>query len=333
MLRTIGRVRVSPSAIHAVAKRAYGLSTNDAKKKLGIVGLPFSGGQPNDGVDLGVQHIRDAGIASQLTELGWTIDDRGDVRPPGENQREPRVQGYRNSKIVGEMNRLAYEAVRASAKQNDVTLAIGGDHSLAVGTIAGNAAARPDQVVLWIDAHGDINDGVISPTGNIHGMPLSFLTGLVDPKSVAGFEWLTPCLNPRDLVYIGLRDVDQSEKVVLRNNNIRCITMHDVDHHGIKDVVKMALDHVDPYRSRPIHVSYDIDAGDPSVCPSTGTRVPGGLTFRELMYVSESIYATGQISSFDLVEVNPKLGSEKDVKQTVNTACSVIRAAFGETLI
>lgn len=300
---------------------------------MGLVGLPFSGGQPIDGVDIGVQKIRERGIVPMLQELGWTVNDFGDVQAPAENKREPREHGYRNSRVVGEMNRLAYEAIKNSAMTNDVTLAIGGDHSLAVGTIAGNAAVNPDQVVFWIDAHGDINDGSISPTGNIHGMPLAFLTGLVDPKTVPGFEWLTPCLSKRDLVYIGLRDVDKTEKIVLRDHNIKCFTMTDVDHYGIANIIKMALDHADPYRRRPIHISYDIDAGDPSVCPSTGTRVPGGLTFRELHYVSESLFATGQISSFDLVEVNPQIGSQEDVDKTVNTACSIIRAAFGETLL
>merc|ERR1711966_384828 len=140
-------------------------------------------------------------------------------------------------------------------------------------------------------------------------MPLAFLTGIVDPNTVKGMEWLTPCLNARDIVYVGLRDIDKSEKIVLRNHGIKCFTMHDVDHYGIGSVMKMAMDHVNPYRNRPIHVSYDIDSGDPAVCPSTGTRVPGGLTFRELHYVSEALYASGLVRSMDLVEVNPSIGS------------------------
>lgn len=303
------------------------------RRTVGLVGLPFSGGQPFDGVEAGVQLIRENGIIQSLEELDWKVTDHGDINVTKPNKRDTIIGGYKNSEAVGEANYLAYQACKESAKVNDVTLAIGGDHSLAMGTVAGNAAVNPDQVVFWIDAHGDINDGTISPTGNIHGMPLAFLTGIVDPKTVKGMEWLTPCLNPRDIVYVGLRDIDKSEKMVLRQHGIKCFTMHDVDHYGIGTVMKMAMDHIDPYRKRPIHVSYDIDSGDPSVCPSTGTRVPGGLTFRELHYVSEALYATGQIRSMDLVEVNPSIGTPDEVDRTVKHACSVIKAAFGDTLL
>lgn len=202
---------------------------------------------------------------------------------------------------------------------------------MAMGTISGTLDTYPDACVIWIDAHADINTSDTTDTGNIHGMPVSFLLGL--GSKVPEFSWVKSSLRPDRIVYIGLRDVDAGEKRILKENNIKAFSMHEVDKYGIGKVVEMALDHVNPNRDRPIHLSFDVDALDPTVAPSTGTPVRGGLTFREGHYICEAIYETGLLVALDLMEVNPSLEDEESVKQTVAVGCSLVRSALGETLL
>lgn len=175
-----------------------------------------------------------------------------------------------------------------------------------MGTISGVLDAHPEACVVWVDAHADINTPQTSTSGNIHGMPLSFLLGIAGeiPKAESGpqpFSWIKPVLRPDRLVYIGLRDVDDGEKKILREHNIRAFSMHEVDKYGIGRVVELALAHVNPDGNRPIHLSFDVDALDPSVAPSTGTPVRGGLTFREGHYICEAIAETGLLVGLDIM--------------------------------
>jgi len=162
-------------------------------------------------------------------------------------------------------------------------------------------------------------------------MPVSFLLGI--GSKVEEFSWVPTILKPERLVYIGLRDVDAGEKKILREHNIKAFSMHEVDKYGIGKVVEMALDHVNPKRDRPIHLSFDVDALDPSVAPSTGTPVRGGLTFREGHYICEAVCETGLLVGLDIMEVNPSLADEDSVRQTVTVGCSLLRSALGETLL
>jgi len=200
-----------------------------------------------------------------------------------------------------------------------------------MGTISGTMSTYPNACVIWIDAHADINTAETTTSGNIHGMPISFLLGL-GPK-IPEFAWVKPILTPSRLVYIGLRDIDAGEKRILKENNIKAFSMHEVDKYGIGKVVEMALDHVNPNRNLPIHLSFDVDALDPSVAPSTGTPVRGGLTFREGHYICEAIHETGLLVALDLMEVNPSLADAASVEQTVAVGCSLVRSALGETLL
>jgi len=162
-------------------------------------------------------------------------------------------------------------------------------------------------------------------------MPVSFLLGI--GSKIEEFSWVQPILKPESLVYIGLRDIDAGEKKILREHNIKAFSMHEVDKYGIGKVVDMALDHVNPKRDRPIHLSFDVDALDPSVAPSTGTPVRGGLTFREGHYICEAVCETGLLVGLDIMEVNPSLADEDSVRQTVAIGCSLLRSALGETLL
>lgn len=175
-----------------------------------------------------------------------------------------------------------------------------------MGTISGVLSAHPEACVVWVDAHADINTPQTSTSGNIHGMPLAFLLGIAGelPKAQSGpqpFSWIKPVLRPERLVYIGLRDVDEGEKKILREHKIRAFSMHEVDRFGIGRVVELALAHVNPNGDRPIHLSFDVDALDPSVAPSTGTPVRGGLTFREGHYICEAIAETGLLVGLDIM--------------------------------
>ncbi|KAI0071551.1 arginase [Panus rudis PR-1116 ss-1] len=301
-------------------------------KTVAIVGCPFSGGQPKPGVDKGAIHLVEAGLPQQLAELGWKV--RFDGHHQFEEisaENDPPIGKLKNPRLVSRVCEAVAKVVGGHAKNGELPLTLGGDHSLAMGTISGTLDQYPDACVVWVDAHADINTPETTDTGNIHGMPVSFLLGL--DTSIPEFAWVKPALKANRLVYIGLRDVDAGEKKILRDNGIKAFSMHEVDKYGIGKVVEMALDHVNPNRDRPIHLSFDVDALDPTVAPSTGTPVRGGLTFREGHYICEAIWETGLLVALDIMEVNPSLSSAEHVNQTVAVGCSLARSALGETLL
>ncbi|KAF8651454.1 hypothetical protein AX16_004753 [Volvariella volvacea WC 439] len=297
-----------------------------------IVGCPFSGGQPKVGVDKGPIHLVEAGLIDQLTELGWKVKFDGHHQfEEIEAKSDPPIGKLKNPRLVSRVTESVAAVVASHVNNGELAVTLGGDHSLALGTISGTLSKYPDACVVWVDAHADINTPESTESGNIHGMPNSFLMGL--GSKIPEFSWVKPQLRPDRIVYIGLRDVDAAEKRILKENGIKAFSMHEVDRYGIGRVVEMALDHVNPQRDRPIHLSFDVDALDPSVAPSTGTPVRGGLTFREGHYICEAVHETGLLIALDLMEVNPSLEDEKSVQQTVAVGCSLVRSALGETLL
>jgi len=301
-------------------------------KTVAVVGCPFSGGQAKLGVDDGPIHLVEAGIVDQLAELGWKVHFDGHHQfEEITAANDPPIGILKNPRFVSRVTEAVARVVGDHASKGQLPVTLGGDHSLAMGTISGTLSKYPDSCVVWIDAHADINTVESTDSGNIHGMPLSFLLGI--GSKVPEFSWIKPILRPDRLVYIGLRDVDAGEKRILKEHNIKAFSMHEVDKYGIGKVVDMALDHVNPKRDLPIHLSFDVDALDPSVAPSTGTPVRGGLTFREGHYICEAIHETGLLVALDLMEVNPSLADAASVKQTVAVGCSLVRAALGESLL
>ncbi|KAJ3062922.1 Arginase, catabolizes arginine to ornithine and urea, partial [Quaeritorhiza haematococci] len=296
---------------------------------VGLVGAAFSGGQPRGGVEEGPIALIEHGLVDQLKDMGWDLDESEPKIPnfdslkPRPSSAAPASNGaaakLKNAKYVSRVCEAISQRVRKTCALKHVAVTLGGDHSVAMGTISGSAAVYKDLGVIWVDAHADINTPESTVTGNLHGCPVSFLTGLAG--SVEGFEWLQPCLKTNRIVYIGLRDVDPPEKKILKQNKIKAFSMHDVDKHGIGKVMEMALDYLG--RDKPIHLSFDVDAMDPSVVPATGTPVRGGLTFREGHYICEAIWETGSLVAMDLVEVNPALGSGESLTQTVQIGCSL----------
>ena len=253
-------------------------------------------------------------------------------------QREPKeVDGdvgiLKKPIAVAKAVRRVYEETRAVALQRKFALLLGGDHSLSIGSILGSAAANPDLCVVWVDAHTDINTPLSTLSGNLHGMPVAVLLGLESCNTIPGFETFEPCLTPNRVVYIGVRDLDPGEKQILRDLNIKAYSMREVELYGIARVVQMALDDVNPERTRPIHLSFDIDGLDPREAPSTGTPVRGGLSFREGRFICEELNRTGLLVSMDLMEVNPAQGTSEEVAFTVSTAQSLIYHALGKSLL
>lgn len=296
------------------------------------MGCPFSGGQPRAGVDQGPIHVVRAGLADQIEELGWIVQFDGHHQfEEVSATNDPPIGILKNPRLVSRVSEAVAKVVGGHAQKGQLPVTIGGDHSLAMGTISGTLSRYPDACVVWIDAHADINTVESTTSGNIHGMPVSFLLGL--GSKVDAFAWVKPILKTEKLVYIGLRDVDPGEKKILKENKIKAFSMHEVDKYGIGRVVEMALDHVNPSRDLPIHLSFDVDALDPTVAPSTGTPVRGGLTFREGHYICEAIHETGLLVALDIMEVNPSLSDEVSVEQTVAVGCSLVRSALGETLL
>jgi len=319
-------------------------------KTVAIVGCPFSGGQPRAGVDTGPIKLVEAGLIDQIKALGWNVEYGGhhqfeeihtDQDPPAGVVKRPR--------LVSRVTKEVAQVIAYHIKAGRLPVTLGGDHSLAMGTVSGTLDAYPDACLIWIDAHADINTIASTDSGNIHGMPVSFLLGLNSqaeinalqlpatqsshPDEGAPFSWLKPRLDASRVVYIGLRDVDAGEKKILKDNSIKAFSMHEVDRYGIGKVMEMALDHVNPDRDRPIHLSFDVDALDPTVAPSTGTPVRGGLTFREGHYICEAVYETGLLVALDIMEVNPSLEDVISVNQTIAVGCSLARCALGETLL
>jgi arginase len=303
-------------------------------KKVGIVGVPFSGGQPRDGVEEGPVRLVEYGLVNQLKEMEWEVEFDGHhdfkkLRP----EFDPDVGKLKRPRYVSAVTKSVKDEVSKYAKDGKMVLTLGGDHSLAIGTVSGVLEAYPDACLIWVDAHADINTPETTISGNIHGCPVSFLLGITEQHPVPEFEWVKPILTPDRITYIGLRDCDPEEKRILKKHGIKAFSMHEVDRYGIGNVIDMAINHVNPDRSRPIHLSFDVDALDPSVAPSTGTPVRGGLTFREGHLITEMVCETGCLVAVDIMEVNPALEDEGSVYQTVTVGCSLARAALGETLL
>lgn len=313
-------------------------------KQLGVVAVGFSGGQCKPGVDAAPSALISSGLLAQLQdELQYeiihdnTIHSYKEVLPAS----DPPHRNMKNPRGVSAVTQTLAKQVYSHAREGRCVLTLGGDHSIAIGTIAGTARAIRERLgremaVIWVDAHADINTPETSGSGNIHGMPVAFLTGLAREDHKDMFGWIEPedRISVKKLVYIGLRDVDAGEKKILRENGIKAFSMHDIDRHGIGRVMEMALGHIG--NDTPIHLSFDVDALDPMWAPSTGTPVRGGLTLREGDYIAECVHETGSLVAMDLVEVNPTLEpgvNDIGAHETVRAGCSLVRCALGESLL
>jgi len=309
-------------------------------KTVSIIGAPMTYGQPYVGTDGSPQLLREAGLRHMLTALGWRVNDLHDIdfEKIARDWKGENIPGARNCGIVGTSNEHLADVVESQIRAGNFTLTLGGDHSIGIGSLAGILRAQPNTGVLWIDAHADLNNPDMSDSGNMHGMPVGMLMEGVAPdhSKLPGLEWLAngPRLQPSQIVYIGLRDVDAPERAAIRNLGITAFTMYDVDRYGIGNVMEMALDHLlKDDANRPLHMSYDIDAVDPILAPATGTTVRGGLTFREAHFVAEYVAASGNLASAEIVELNPTLSDGEGAKETVELGLHIVTSMLGQSLI
>lgn len=300
----------------------------EINENLSIIGAPLDMGASLRGARLGPDAIRLAGLEKRLTNIGYKVKDIGNIEVRNNLKIEKADNNLNNLKIVKEANQNLYQVVDREMTEGQFPVVIGGDHSIAIGTIKAVLNHYPNVGVIWFDAHADINTDETSPSGNIHGMPVSTLLGKGSEVLLEVGE-TDKLLKVENIVYIGSRDLDLGERSILKDLGIRVYTMHDIDYRGIQEVMDEAIDYL-MARVDEIHVSFDMDVLDPEIAPGTGTIVPGGLDYREAHLSLELIALTEKLVSVEFVEVNPIL----DVKnQTAEAAVALSGSLLGEWLI
>jgi arginase len=296
-------------------------------RRVAIIGAELDLGAGRRGVDMGPSAIRYAGLGERLRALGITAEDRGNVFTHVRETMEP---GDGNARFLTEIRETCErisEQVRNATESGLTPLVLGGDHSLALGTVGGLASIHGPGAVLWFDAHGDMNTPQTTPSGNVHGMPLAALLGLAG----VGFEsnsWPLPALSPDRVALIGTRSIDPGEREAIKETGVAVYTISDIDRRGVEPVLREALERVSgaPF----VHVSVDLDLVDPDVAPGVGSPVRGGLSYREAHLAMELVAESGLLTSLELVEVNPILDHEND---TARLAVELAASALGARIL
>lgn len=279
-------------------------------------------GQSQRGVDMGPSAIRYAGLSRRLRDLGYRVQDQGNVHVPVRDT----LKSTTLVPAIVQACEAVYEVGKRAVESQAMPIFLGGDHSIAIGTIGGVSHREPVGV-LWIDAHGDFNTYKTSKSGNVHGMALAVLTGR-GATELVNIGRRGPTLRAKDVVLVGVRDLDPEEKKALKESGIAVYTMRDIDEQGISTVIKKALNRLRQL-SR-IHVSLDMDSLDPSEAPGVGTPVAGGLNYREAHLIMETVADTRRLASMDIVEINPILDQGNT---TAKTAIELAVSAWGKRIL
>ncbi len=294
---------------------------------LRLIGAPTDGGAGARGASMGPEALRVAGLAEALRALGHTVDDAGNLHGPANPWLPPR-DGWRHLDEVVAWNRAVHDAVAAALRAGDTPLLLGGDHCLAVGSIgaaAAHARARGRRLrVLWLDAHADFNTAQITPSGNLHGMPLACLCGLGPPQLTGGGA----ALDAREVRQIGVRSVDAQERQLVHDCGLEVYDMRFIDEHGMRQTMRHALAGVDA--DTDLHVSFDIDFLDPEIAPGVATTVRGGPSYREAQLCMEMIADSGRLSSLDIVELNPAFDQGN---RSAELAVDLVSSLFGKSTL
>ncbi len=296
------------------------------QREIAIIGAALDLGQGRRGVDMGPSAMRSAGLDERLASLGFRVRDHGNVEtavPEATALQDERARFLPEIKQTCE--RIAAKVVE-EVEAGATPLVLGGDHSVALGTLGGLASAHGPGGVLWIDAHPDINTPDTSPSGNVHGMSLGAVLGLAG-DAFASDAWPLPAVDPKRVALVGIRQTDEGERRLLKEAGVRVFTMSEIDRIGVERAVREALDRI----SGPgfVHVSLDMDALDPELAPGVGTPVRGGLTYREAHLALELVAESGIVGSLEVVEVNPILDRENT---TALTAVELVASALGKTI-
>ena len=295
-----------------------------------IFGVPTDVGAAHRGASMGPESLRVANLAEAIARRGVDVRDLGDVVGPRNPLTGP-VGGYRHLDEVVAWNQAVFNRSSNELTAGRMPIMLGGDHCLAIGSIAAVAAHARAQGkklrVLWLDAHADFNTSDITPSGNIHGMPVACLCGL-GPDVLVNLGAPGPALRPDEIRQIGIRSVDRGEQRLVKEYGLDIYDMRYIDEIGMRRVMEEALDGVDA--DTHLHVSFDVDMLDPSIAPGTGTRVPGGVNYREAQLMMEMIADTGRMASLDLVEVNPALDKRN---ATAKLAVELVESLFGKSTL
>ncbi|KPF68760.1 arginase [beta proteobacterium AAP99] len=299
-------------------------------KIVSLIGVPTDIGAGARGASMGPEALRVAGLVPALQGHGLQVLDRGNLSGPA-NPWLPPVEGYRHLPEVVQWNQTTHEAVYAELSAGHLPIMLGGDHCLGIGSISAVARWCREQVkklrVLWLDAHADFNTNQLTPSGNVHGMPVAVLCGY-GPKELIEIGGTVPAIKPGVVRQIGIRSVDQGEKRFVHEVGLEVFDMRYIDEMGMRHAMELALGLMDP--NTHLHVSFDVDFLDPEIAPGVGTTVPGGPTYREAQLCMEMIADTGLLASLDVVELNPAL----DVRnKTAVLAVDLIESLFGKSTL
>src|ERR1700758_299028 len=307
-------------------------ASNIVPRKIRVIGVPLDLGQSRRGVDMGPSAVRVAGLEARLEAIGHEVEDGGNVAVAIPEQKK---EGAANAKYLKEISATCTkhaELVLKTLEAGIVPLSLGGDHSMAAGTVSGVAEfyrLKNQRVgLIWIDAHTDINTPESSPSGNVHGMPLASLMGLW-PGELAKIYDFTPKVKPENCVLVGVRDIDAVEKENVRRAGIAVFTMRDIDERGMRTVMEEAL-RLAGRGTAGYHISLDMDWIDPEDAPGVGTPVRGGATYREAHLAMEIIADHGRMLSFEIVEVNPVIDEHN---RTAELAVELTLSAFGKKIL
>ncbi|CAD5372282.1 Arginase [Rubrivivax sp. A210] len=300
------------------------------KPRISLIGAPTDIGAGTRGASMGPEALRVAGIAATLESHGLEVADRGNLAGPA-NPWLPPLDGYRHLAEVTAWNRAVHEAVHAELALGRLPILLGGDHCLGIGSISAVARHCRDTGrklrVLWLDAHADFNTSVLTPSGNIHGMPVACLCGH-GPRELVEIGGTVPALNPKAVRQIGIRSVDAGEKRFVHEVGLEVFDMRYIDEMGMRHTMELALATLDDKTH--LHVSFDVDFLDPEIAPGVGTTVPGGPTYREAQLCMEMIADSGRLASLDVMELNPALDLRN---KTALLAVDLIESLFGKSTL
>jgi arginase len=302
-------------------------------KPVHIIGVPLDLGGNRRGVDMGPSAFRIAGLRERIGSLGCTVVDKGDLPTPIPETQELRNERKKYIHDIARVCERLYQTALESQEEGALPLVLGGDHSLGVGSVAASATWAKNTRslpigLLWIDAHGDMNTPATSLSGNVHGMPLAALLG-PEPAELAAIGDVSPAVQPAHTVLIGVRNLDDREKIVVKSSRVHVFTMKDIDRQGVASIVEQAV-LLAGKGTAGIHVSFDLDVCDPSIAPGVGTPVKGGLDYREAHMVMEIVADSGLLTSLDMVEVNPTL----DVRNmTAQLGTELVLSALGMKIL
>lgn len=296
-------------------------------KNISILGVSMDLGQSRRGVNMGPDAIRYAGIVERLENIGHMVVDNGNITVCNNDMNNSASTNLKNLDAVLKTNTDLQEEVDNIIKNEAFPLILGGDHSIAIGTLAGLAQNYSNLGVIWFDAHGDLNLPETSPSGNIHGMPLAVSLGYGHP-SLVNIGSKAPKVKPENVVMIGIRDLDEGEKELINQIGLKVYTMHEVDKLGMNQVILETMDYLK--NTDGIHLSLDLDGLDPLDCPGVGTPVNGGISYRESHLAMEMLADTNLITSAEFVEVNPILDERN---KTAEVAVDLIGSLLGEKIL